>query len=86
MKKILLLIITLFLTTQTTKAQTVLLDANGVTIKWTGTNVPSPYFVQASPRGTLEWFAIVDNNTKSQITDYAKNVASGITYFTPPNI
>ena len=84
MKKILLLFITLFLTAQTIKAQTVVLDANGVTIKWTGTTVPSPYFVQASPRGTLEWFAIVDNTTKSNITDYAKNIQSGITFFTPP--
>ncbi len=84
MKKIILLIITLFLTAQTIKAQTVVLDTNGVTVKWTGTTVPSPYFVQASPRGTLEWFAIVNNTTKSNITDYAKNIQSGITYFTPP--
>jgi surface protein len=83
MKKILLLIITLFLTTQITKAQTVVLDANGVTVKWTGTTVPSPYFFQASPRGTLEWFAIVDNTTKGNITNYANNLQSGITYFTP---
>ena len=83
MKKITLLIITLFLTAQTIKAQTVELDANGVTIKWTGTTVPSPYFVQASPRGTLEWFAIVDNSTTSDITNYAKNIQSGISYFTP---
>ena len=85
MKKILLLIITLFLTAQTTKAQTLVVDTNGVTVKWTGTTVPSPYFIAASPRGTLEWFAIVDNTTKSNITDYAKNIQSGITYFTPPN-
>jgi surface protein len=81
MKKILLLIITFFLTAQTIKAQTVVLDANGVTVKWTGTTVPTPYFVQASPRGSLEWFAIVDNTTKSNITDYAQ----GIPYFTPPS-
>ncbi len=85
MKKIILLIITLFLTAQTIKAQTVVLDANGVTVKWTGTTVPSPYFVQASPRGTLEWFAIVNNTTKSNITNYAKNIQSGITYFTRPS-
>ena len=85
MKKIVLLIITLFLTAQTIKAQTVVLDANGVTVKWTGTTVPSPYFVQANPRGTgMEWFAIVNNTTKSNITDYAKNIQSGITYFTRP--
>ena len=85
MKKIILLIISLFLTVQTIKAQTVVLDANGVTVKWTGTTVPSPYFVQASPRGTLEWFAIVDNSTKINITNYAKNIQSGITYFTRPS-
>ena len=39
MKKIVLLIITLFLTAQTIKAQTVVLDTNGVTVKWTGTTV-----------------------------------------------
>ena len=82
MKRILLLIV-LALTAQTIKAQAVVLDSNGVTIKWTGTTVPSPRFVQASPRGTLEWFAIVDNTTKVNITDYAKNIQSGITYFTP---
>ena len=85
MKKIILLIITLFLSAQTIKAQTVVLDANGVTVKWTGTTVPSPYFVQASPRGTLEWFAIVNNSTKSNITPYAKNIQSGINYFKPPS-
>ena len=85
MKKIILLIFTLFVTAQTIKAQTVVLDANGVTVKWTGTTVPSPYFVQASPRGTLEWFAIVDNTTKSNIIYYAYNIQSGITYFTPPS-
>ncbi len=85
MKKIVLLIITLFLTAQTIKAQAIVLDANGVTVKWTGTTVPSPYFVQASPRGTLEWFAIVNNSTKSNITNYAKNIQTGITYFTRPS-
>ena len=83
MKKILLLI-ALALTAQTIKAEAAVLDVNGVTIKWTGTSVPSPYFIQASPRGVLEWFAIVDNNTKSNITNYAKNIQSGKTYFTPP--
>jgi surface protein len=31
----------------------------------------------------MEWFAIVDNSNKSNITDYAKNIQSGIDYFTP---
>jgi surface protein len=83
MKKLLLLIFALVLSSQTIKAQ-VVLDANGVTIKWTGTTVPSPYLIQASPRGTLEWFAIVNNSTKSKITEYAKNNPVGKNYFIPP--
>ena len=83
MKKLLFLIFAFLLTTQTIKAQ-VVLDANGVTIKWTGTTVPSPYFIQASPRGTLEWFAIVSDATKGNINSYAKNVQLGKNYFTPP--
>ena len=83
MKKILLLIITLFLTTQTTKAQSVVLDANGVTIKWTGTTVPNQRFVQASPRGTLEWFFIADNSFKYTIRDYSRDGLTSINYFTP---
>ena len=85
MKRILLLIILLITTAQSINAQTVVLDANGVTVKWTGTTVPSPYFVQANPRGTgMEWFAIVDNSTKHIINWYARNFPSGINYFTPP--
>ena len=83
MKKLLLLIFGLVLSSQTIKAQ-VVLDANGVTIKWTGTTVPSPYFIQASPRGTLEWFAIVSDATKSNISDYAGYTQTGIAYFTRP--
>jgi surface protein len=62
---------------------TVIFDTNGVTLKWTGPNVPSPYFVQANPRGTPqpEWFAIVDDTTKSEITSYATTGTSS--YFTP---
>lgn len=85
MKKITLLIISVFLAVQTINAQ-VVLDTNLITIKWTGTSVPSPYFIQANPRGTgIEWFAIVDNSSTSNITNYAKNIPSGITYFTPPS-
>ena len=61
------------------------LDANGVTIKYTQSSIPSvPYFIQASPRGTLEWFAVVNDTSKSMITNYAKNLSSGSgrTYFT----
>ena len=82
MKKLLLLIFGLILSSQTIKAQ-VVLDTNGISIKWTGGKVPSPYFIQASPRGTLEWFAIVSDATKSNITYYAKNIQSGRNFFTP---
>jgi surface protein len=86
MKKISLQIILLIFTAQAIQSQTVVLDANNITVKWTGTTIPSPYFVQANPRGTgMEWFAIVNNTTKSNITNYAKNIQSGITYFTPPS-
>ena len=86
MKKLVFLIITLVFYSQTIKAQTVVLDANGVTVKWTGTTVPSPYFVQANPRGTgMEWYAIVDNSTKHIINWYARNFQQGINYFTPPD-
>ena len=64
----------------------IILDSNNVTIKWTGATVPSPYFVQANPRGLTsgnEWFAIVDNSTKFNITNYARNIQSGIDYFRP---
>ncbi len=77
MKRIVLLIILLITSAQTIHSQAVVLDTNGVTIKWTGTTVPSPYFVQANPRGTgMEWFAIVDNSTKSNITAYATDIQS----------
>ena len=83
MKKLLLIIISLVSINQTI-AQAVVLDANGITLKYTGTSLPSPYLIQANPRGTLEWFAIVDNSTKINITYYAKNIPQlGITYFTP---
>ena len=63
----------------------IMLDTNGVTIKYMDATIPSvPYFIQASPRGTSEWFAVVNDTSKSMITDYAKNLSSGSgrTYFT----
>jgi len=84
MKKIALLFILLITTAQTIQSQTVVLDANGVTVKWTGTTVPTPYFVQANPRGTgMEWFAIVDNSTKNNIT--ASCTSSTNLFFLNPN-
>jgi surface protein len=67
---------------------------NNVTIQYTGTPqavidaynlpTPSPLFIQANPRGTpqLEWFAVVTDDSKAQITSYAKNEQNGINYFT----
>ena len=67
-------------------ASPLMLDSNGVTIKYTRSSIPSvPFFIQASPRGTgMEWFAVVNNTSNSMITNYANNVLSGPgrTYFT----
>jgi surface protein len=66
----------------------IVLDANGVTIKYTGASLTSvPTFFYENPRGTgMEWFAVVNNTSKSMIQDYAINLSSGSgrTYFTPP--
>jgi surface protein len=53
------------------------LAANNVTIQYTGSeaDVPNnmPRFIQANPRGTgNEWFAVVKQDMKTAITDYAK--------------
>ena len=67
----------------------VVLDANGVTIKHVGSasNIPAstPLFIQANPRGTNEWFAVVDQAALTYITGYAKNELMGINYFTSVN-
>ena len=60
--------------------------ANGETIQYVGVVIPTttPRFIQANPRGTgLEWFAVVNNSSKAQITSYAKNETAGRNYFTP---
>jgi surface protein len=61
----------------------IILDSsNNKTIKCAG-NISTPiYIIQASPRGPLEWFAIVTQQAKSSITSYAKEEAVGITAFT----
>jgi surface protein len=64
----------------------VVLDANEVTIKHVGSasNIPAstPLFIQANPRGTDEWFAVVNQAAKPRIYEYARNEQTGITYFT----
>jgi lysyl-tRNA synthetase class I len=75
MKRILLLIILLTLTAHSIQSQRVLLDNNGVAIKWTKTTVPSTYFVKANQRETrMEWFAIVNNTSINNITDFTENI------------
>ena len=65
------------------------LNATGLTIKtikYTGlsSDISGIAFVEANPRGTgLEWFAVVDQSFKQNITDYAKNDAGAISLFTP---
>jgi len=57
------------------------LDANNVTIKYTGLeiNVPtsSALFIKANSRGTgNEWFAVVKDGMKQAITDYANGTSN----------
>jgi surface protein len=59
----------------------VVLDANNVTIKYTGLeiNVPtsSALFIKANSRGTgNEWFAVVKDGMKQAITDYANGTSN----------
>jgi surface protein len=60
--------------------------ANKVTIQFTLTSIGSsePAFIQADPRntGSQEWFAVVTNASRNQITSYARNEPGGISYFT----
>jgi surface protein len=66
------------------------LDSNGVTIK----TIPPlsellitsfPLFIYENPRGNIdgskEWFAIVNDSSKSMITSYASGFSTGIDYF-----
>ena len=61
------------------------LDANGVTIKSTLSSLSSsPTFIQANMRGTLEWFAVVNDSSKTYITNYAKGIVTdGSSKFIP---
>ena len=62
---------------------------NGITIQYVGDPdfVPtsSPLFVQSNPRGTgLEWFAVVRDDMRPAITNYARGVPGSSNQFTPP--
>ena len=66
-----------------------ILLANGVTIKYTGDPLvvtdSTAKFIQANPRGTgMEWFAVVKNNMKNAIIDYANGITESSVPFTPP--
>ena len=59
----------------------VVLDANGITIKYVGSSslVPtsSALFIHANPRGTgNEWFAVVKQGMRQAITEYANGTSS----------
>jgi surface protein len=61
-----------------------MLDANGVTVKCILSSISSsPTFIQANLRGTLEWFAVVDNSSKEDITNYAYGISSSSSKFIP---
>lgn len=74
------------LTITVTNSAYINLLPNNLTIRYIGpeTNIPSdrPLFLQANPRGTgTEWFAVVNNNARTEITNYARTNSSS--YFTP---
>jgi surface protein len=67
----------------------IVLGSNGITIEYMRESVPSPYFIKANPRGNgMEWFAVVDNSSKNEISDYANKLSRGTgvgaSYFWPP--
>ncbi len=62
------------------------LAANNVTVQYDGVNIDTmeniPFFIQYNPRGTgMEWFAVVDDRSLPEITNYALTLQSQ--YFTP---
>ena len=59
------------------------LGTNGITIEYIESSISTvPRFIQANIRGTgLEWFAVVNDTSKTEITNYATNGSSS--YFTP---
>jgi surface protein len=63
----------------------IVLDANGVTLKYTGAAPTStvPLFLYENPRNTgYEWFAVVNQSMKANITNYANGYGSST--FTAP--
>jgi surface protein len=68
------------------------LGGNGVTVTTTLSSLssipssPIPLFVQANLRGTLEWFAVVNQSSQGNIASYAIGETAGINYFTPSGL
>jgi surface protein len=58
------------------------LNSNGITVEYTESSISTvPTFIYANPRGTgSEWFAVVDDTSKSEIKSYATTGISS--YFT----
>ena len=56
------------------------------TIKYIGPSFESyrPKYMQTNPRGTMEWFAIVNDYHRSYVTQYSLFQTSGTDAFTPP--
>ena len=67
MNRLLLFIFVLF-SFHSIKSQTVVLDTNDKTIKYTGTTISNNRFIQANLRGSVEFFCVVDDSLGS-ITD-----------------
>jgi surface protein len=68
------------------------LGGNGVTVTTTLSSLssipssPIPLFVQANLRGTLEFFAVVNQSSQENIISYANEDPAGINYFTPSGL
>jgi len=73
-------------TTASVKVVPLIRLSNNTTIRYTGnpSNIPNnfPLFIIADIRGTPEWFAIVNNSSFLQISNYARTLQSQ--FFTPP--
>ena len=63
----------------------VLDTTNNVTVKCTLSSISSsPTFIKTNLRGSLEWFAVVDNSSAAYITNYANGIATnGSSKFIP---
>ena len=76
-----------YLTTTVTATITVKVPSlalDGVTVKYILPSLSSsPTFIQVNLRGTLEWFAVVNQSSKAMITSYAKGESAGTNHFTP---